>query len=100
MRRLPKSRSPVKNSPRDFFDEEGVKYLDMIANDWLHVSGSPLEETGSADVAQKVCNGELIPRLGNEFWNIYGNRLRVFGTKERVLQLGVQKKEELLMELD
>lgn len=43
-----------------------------------------LRSDGSEDVALKVRNGELIPRLDAEFWKVYGNRLRVFGTEERV----------------
>lgn len=101
MRRPQQGRSPVKRSPGDFFAAENVKSLDMISNGWLHAQGSTLEETGSAEVAHKVRNGELIPRLGSAFWNVYSNRLRAFGTKERVLQLGVQEeKEEMLMEFD
>jgi poly(A)-specific ribonuclease len=101
MRRPQQGRSPVERSPRDFFAAENVKSLDMIANGWLHTRGSTLEETGSAEVAHKVRNGELIPRLGSEFWNVYSNRLRAFGTKERMVQLGIQEqKEEMLMEFD
>ncbi|KKA22245.1 CAF1 family ribonuclease [Rasamsonia emersonii CBS 393.64] len=47
---------------------------------------SSTEEDG--DIAQKIKNGELIPRFGSAFWNVYGNKLRVFGTEERVCVLG------------
>ncbi|KAJ5611140.1 hypothetical protein N7510_007859 [Penicillium lagena] len=97
MKRSQQGRSPVKKSPEDFFAAENVKSLDMIANGWLHTRGSTLEETGSAEVAHKVRNGELIPRLGSDFWNVYSNRLRAFGTKERVVQLGVQEEQEKMM---
>jgi hypothetical protein len=48
-------------------------------------------EVGSEDdndVVQKVAKGELIPRFESEFWNTYGNKLRVFSTEERVCILG------------
>lgn len=32
--------------------------------------------------------GESIPPLGREFWKNYGNKLRVFGTEERVCDMG------------
>lgn len=46
--------------------------------------------TACPDVMQKISRGELIPRMGTEFWRIYGNKLRVFGTKERVCTVGGQ----------
>ncbi|KAL2011326.1 hypothetical protein VTN00DRAFT_4044 [Thermoascus crustaceus] len=45
-----------------------------------------------AEIARKVKAGELIPRSGAAFWKVYGNKLRVFGTQERVLTLGKDKK--------
>lgn len=33
-------------------------------------------------------NGELIPRLGAKFWKVFGNKLRVFGTQERMCTMG------------
>lgn len=42
----------------------------------------------SNETMLKVNRGELIPRVGAEFWKIYKNRLRVFGTEERVCILG------------
>lgn len=47
-----------------------------------------LGPTDSVEVMQKAVNGELIPRLGAEFWKVYGNKLRVFGTLERVCVMG------------
>lgn len=43
-----------------------------------------LRSEDSEDIASKVRAGELIPRLDAEFWKVYGNKLRVFGTVERV----------------
>lgn len=40
------------------------------------------------EIMLKANRGELIPRVGAEFWKIYSNRLRVFGTEERVCILG------------
>lgn len=47
-----------------------------------------LYETSSSFVAEMVRCGRLIPRLGSEFWKVYGNKLRVFGTDTQVMQLG------------
>lgn len=47
-----------------------------------------LSETGSEVIAELICRGALVPRLGSEFWWTYGNKLRVFGTKTQVMQLG------------
>ncbi|KAJ5584970.1 uncharacterized protein N7459_004770 [Penicillium hispanicum] len=46
-----------------------------------------LADLGSDDVAVKICHGLLVPRLGSQFWEVYGNRLRVFGTNEKTLHL-------------
>ncbi|KAK2753240.1 hypothetical protein FQN54_007931 [Arachnomyces sp. PD_36] len=40
------------------------------------------------DVDKKVSGGDLIPRFGSDFWAVYGNKLRVFGTEEGVCVLG------------
>ncbi|KAJ5638484.1 hypothetical protein N7528_000874 [Penicillium herquei] len=47
----------------------------------------PLAETECPDVTSKVSQGQLIPRLGSEFWQVYGNKLRVFGIVERAMWL-------------
>lgn len=45
-------------------------------------------DTEADKIMEKVNRGELIPRFGSEFWGIYGNKLRVFGTEERVCDIG------------
>jgi len=47
-----------------------------------------LAESANGAVADMVRKGLLVPRFGSEFWNIYGNKLRVFGTHEGILDLG------------
>lgn len=47
-----------------------------------------LLETGNSSIAEMVRCGRLIPRLSSEFWQVYGNKLRVFGTGTQVMQLG------------
>lgn len=42
----------------------------------------------SAHISDMVDHGELIPRLGADFWKTYGNTLRVFGTQERICSFG------------
>lgn len=44
--------------------------------------------TDCSDAHAKVDKGELIPRPGAHFWERYSNRLRVFGTRERMCYLG------------
>ncbi|KAL3473972.1 CAF1 family ribonuclease [Aspergillus californicus] len=47
-----------------------------------------LGEHTFADEIRMANKGHLIPRVGSQFWTVYGNRLRVFGTHERVCQIG------------
>lgn len=42
----------------------------------------------STHINDMVDRGELIPRLGADFWKTYGNTLRVFGTQERICSFG------------
>ena len=53
-------------------------------NDTNDTTDSGIPATVSVETSRKVDNGELIPRLDAEFWKNYGNRLRVFGTEERM----------------
>lgn len=47
------------------------------------------EPSEPSDQTMQAANyGGLIPRLGSAFWGIYGNKLRVFGTEERVCIVG------------
>lgn len=39
-------------------------------------------------MAEMVRCGRLVPRLDSEFWKVYGNKLRVFGTETQVMHLG------------
>lgn len=36
------------------------------------------------ELERKVAAGELVPRFNSEFWKVYGNKLRVFGTEQGV----------------
>ncbi|GFF44506.1 54S ribosomal protein L17, mitochondrial [Aspergillus udagawae] len=66
--------------------EEAIDEVDSnIPIDDRRLSLGPTE---SVEVMQKAANGELIPRLGADFWKVYGNKLRVFGTVERVCVMG------------
>jgi large subunit ribosomal protein L46 len=47
-----------------------------------------LEENSLAEAKRKAKKGLLIPRGDFQFWKIYGNRLRVFGSEERVCHIG------------
>lgn len=52
--------------------------------------GQFLADTQSA-VSDLVSRGLLIPRPCSDFWKAYGNKLRVFGTTEKIVYLPVQK---------
>ncbi|PYI04357.1 CAF1 family ribonuclease [Aspergillus sclerotiicarbonarius CBS 121057] len=43
------------------------------------LSKMALGPRNSVAIQQKIDNGRLIPRLGAPFWDVYGNKLRVFG---------------------
>ncbi|KAL5336372.1 ribonuclease H-like domain-containing protein [Aspergillus crustosus] len=46
------------------------------------------EENSPADAKRKAKKGLLIPRRDFQFWKTYGNKLRVFGSVERVCHIG------------
>ncbi|KAL4955008.1 ribonuclease H-like domain-containing protein [Aspergillus filifer] len=43
-----------------------------------------LGEHSRAEESRQARRGHLIPRSNFQFWKVYGNKLRVFGTKERI----------------
>jgi hypothetical protein len=47
-----------------------------------------LGEQSHAEEIRLAEKGLLIPRPNFQFWRVYGNNLRVFGTKERVCRIG------------
>ncbi|KAJ5650371.1 CAF1 family ribonuclease [Penicillium longicatenatum] len=54
------------------------------------IQAAALAETGGQN-APTAQSGELVPQVDSEFWHTYGNRLRVFGTIERVVHLDSRK---------
>ncbi|KAJ5770224.1 uncharacterized protein N7511_002275 [Penicillium nucicola] len=88
--------SPPK-SP-DIEDEEASPVVE--ASD--HVSlPTTLADTGCPEIHALADKGVLLPRLGSKFWEDYGNRLRVFGTMERMVRVGVKTtKESHLLDMD
>ena len=63
--------------------------FDVLQTDeTIDTTGSSIPAAVSVETSRKVNNGELIPRLDAEFWKNYGNRLRVFGTEERMCFIG------------
>ena len=61
-----------------------------------------LADTGCPEILLMANTGVLLPRLGSKFWRDYGNRLRVFGTVERMVRLGgnEMKAESHLLDID
>ncbi|KXG52724.1 uncharacterized protein PGRI_079800 [Penicillium griseofulvum] len=84
----------------NFFDVD-TETIPMIQPAQIARAGMSLADTGSERVARLVNEGKLLPRLGDPFWDTYGNILRVFGTQERKVQLGKQvlQQEDLLLEI-
>ena len=73
----------IRNNFLDFFDLENEGSIEGPCGPNL-----VLADTGSAQVAAKASRGELVPRLGSRFWQDYSNRLRLFGTLDKMLRLG------------
>ncbi|OQD62267.1 hypothetical protein PENPOL_c013G00230 [Penicillium polonicum] len=95
------SNQPVsKNEFSNFFDVD-TETIPMIQPAQIAPPGTSLADTGSGRIGRLVNQGKLLPRLGDVFWDTYGNILRVFGTQERMVQLGreVPKQEDLLVEI-
>ncbi|CAG7953256.1 unnamed protein product [Penicillium nalgiovense] len=89
-----------KSEFSNFFDVD-TETIPTIQPAQIARAGASLADTGSGRIARLVNQGKLLPRLGDAFWDTYGNILRVFGTQERMVQLGreVPKQEELLVEV-
>jgi poly(A)-specific ribonuclease len=51
-------------------------------------SSVEIQDTNSEPLASSDEELELIPGPQSSFWNIYSNKLRVFGTEERIFVLG------------
>ncbi|KAI9678937.1 MAG: hypothetical protein M1829_001922 [Trizodia sp. TS-e1964] len=74
----------------DFFDgkEADGRKLKMELSENISIDEdndqeSPVEAPQEASLGY----GGLIPRFNSDFWNIYGNKLRVFGTDEAFMDL-------------
>ncbi|KAJ5127874.1 hypothetical protein N7448_008653 [Penicillium atrosanguineum] len=70
----------------DFAEGDDVKSCSFSLEDSLHF---PVETEGT--VAGKVRNGELVPPLTENFWSVYGNKLRMFGMYEEIIDLSVAR---------
>lgn len=82
----------------NFFDMESES-PPMLDEEYIAEPCTSLADTGDRQITSLANRGYLVPRLGTVFWAIYGNRLRVFGTQERMIQLKPQPKVELLVEV-
>lgn len=51
------------------------------------VERATLTKARTRRIAKQVPVGGLVPWVDSQFWHIYGNKLRVFGTTERALHL-------------
>ena len=72
----------------DQTEDEVVVPSSLVKYNPLHDPEEPLLDfPEELAIKEKVDSGELIPRFDDKFWGIYGNKLRVFGTAEEVLDL-------------
>lgn len=94
------SQNYPKSEFSNFFDVD-TETIPTIQPSQIARAGTSLADTGSGRITRLVNQGKLLPRLGDTFWHTYGNILRVFGTQERMVQLGREppKQEELLVEV-
>lgn len=95
------SNQPVPRSEFSNFFDVDTETTPTIQPAQIARAGTSLADVSSGRIARLVSQGKLLPRLGDVFWDTYGNILRVFGTQERMVQLGREepKKEELLVEI-
>ncbi|KGO65592.1 Ribonuclease CAF1 [Penicillium italicum] len=94
------SNQPVARSEFSNFFDVDTETIPTIQPAQIARADTSLAATGSGRIARLINQGKLLPRLGDAFWDTYGNTLRVFGTQERMVQLGREvPKEELLVEI-
>ena len=78
---------------REFFNtEDEEKEQQQEEEQGLQTIALSIAYTGSKSDNDKVRQKLLIPRLGSKFWLDYGNKLRVFGTTEKIVYFGPTEK--------
>lgn len=97
MKQLERRGSP-NSEFSNFFDLES-EISPMLDEEYIAELGTSLDDTGDRQITSLANKGYLVPRLGTVFWAIYGNKLRVFGTQEKMIQVNHQPKVELLVEV-
>lgn len=70
----PKSKNKTKNKKKTSKRGGGAWFDDQQDDD-------------DVDADQMVAEGRLMPQWNDEFWGVYGNKLRIFGTQENMLEL-------------
>jgi poly(A)-specific ribonuclease len=95
MKELERRASPNKEFS-NFFDTESESPPTV---DEEYTAFTSLADTGDRQITCLANRGYLVPRLGTVFWAHYGDRLRVFGTQEKMIQLKPQPKVDVLVEL-
>lgn len=66
----------------------GQTSRDLISIESDNDSEEVLGEYNHADESRKARRGHLIPRPNFQFWKVFGNKLRVFGTTEKICHIG------------
>jgi poly(A)-specific ribonuclease len=91
----------VKSEFSDLFNMDTETFPVVQTSHLVQIPKS-LADTGCPKILLMANKGVLLPRLGSKFWGDYGNRLRVFGTVERMVRLGgnAAKAESHLLDID
>jgi poly(A)-specific ribonuclease len=66
--------------------------VDCVAYLPTPIDSTPAPAEPEDTVANMVSNGVLLPRFDAEFWTTYGNKVRIFGTHEGVMDLVTRDK--------
>ncbi|THC97826.1 hypothetical protein EYZ11_002679 [Aspergillus tanneri] len=73
---------------RTHFDAHEFETPDVDSKNSSKPAQMTLKTSHHETVIVKTNNGGLIPRNNEGFWHVYSNKLRVFGTEERVCCIG------------
>lgn len=71
----------------DMPDDDAAPYPSE-GSDIVPLESEEENDEEDTDMLLKIAKGELIPRFHSGVWKAYANKLRVFGTQERVMILG------------
>ncbi|CAG7949794.1 unnamed protein product [Penicillium salamii] len=86
MQQLDHQISSAKSESHEFFDQE-CEIIPTVDEEQVAEPGRSWEDYGDRQITNLANRGMLVPRLGTVFWSNYGNKLRVFGTREGIIRV-------------